>query len=175
MKLLSRIIDAGCRICDVLACVGLFAICAFIFAQVVARMFGGIVPSALELASFSMAAMTFLGLAGTFRAGGHIRVMLAVDCLPPRLRIWAEAFNLALAFVLFCYVCWKTASMVRISYEFGDISMGIVATPLWIPQSSLAIGSGMAAIVLLEELIRLISGGATRFVGEQATGEHHEI
>ncbi|MEI8632394.1 TRAP transporter small permease subunit [Vibrio sp. PP-XX7] len=42
----------------------------------VGRWFGVIIPSSDDFAGFLLAASSFLGLAYTFRAGGHIRVSL---------------------------------------------------------------------------------------------------
>ena len=162
-------IDFGCRVSEVFACIGLFAIAAFILAQIVGRLFGAMVPSAVDFAAFAMAGVTFLGLAGTFRAGGHIRVLLALKALPERPQRAIEVLNVAAATALFGFVTVMTGDMAWVSYQFNDVSIGLVPVPLWIPQLMLVLGSGMATIVLLEELMLLLSGGGTRFTDTAAT------
>ena len=162
-------IDLGCRVSEVLACIGLFAIAAFILAQIVGRMFGAMVPSAVDFAAFAMAGVTFLGLAGPFRAGGHIRVLPALKALPERPQRGIEILNVAAATLLFGFVTVMTGDMTWVSYQFNDVSIGLVPVPLWIPQLMLVVGSGMATIVLLEELVLLLTGGGTRFTDTAST------
>ncbi len=78
-----RLLEALYRLSEFLALLlGLFVL-GVILAQVVGRLLGFVVPSALELAGFATAGLIFLGLAPTLRAGGHIRVGLA-SCGFPR-------------------------------------------------------------------------------------------
>lgn len=156
-------LDLGCRLCLVLACIFLFAIAALVLAQIIGRMFGYLVPSAIDFAAFSMAATTFLGLAPTFRRGQHIRVLLALRLLRPGARRGVEVVNVALGACLFAFVAWKTGEMTWVSYDFGDVSIGMIPVPLWIPQMALCFGSAMAAAVLLDELVRLLDGGTPLF------------
>jgi len=48
------------------------------------------------------------------------------------------------------------------SHEFEDVSQGIDATPLWIPQLSMAIGTVVLVIALLDDLILTTLGHAPR-------------
>ena len=54
------------------------------------------IPAGDDLASWSMAAMAFLGLAHTFRSGEMIRVGLITDRLRGLRRWWFEMFSLVI-------------------------------------------------------------------------------
>ena len=56
------------------------------------------------------------------------------------------------------YLAWFIGKMVVVSYEFGDVSEGLDATPLWIPQLPMAIGAGILAIALCDRFVAVLRG-----------------
>ena len=50
--------------------------------------------------------------------------------------------------------------MVLESHEFEEISQGVDATPLWIPQLSMAFGSVVLLIALIDDLVLTTLGRA---------------
>lgn len=105
-------------------------------------------------------ATTFLALAHTLNRGAHVRVTLFLTLLG-RYKFFAELVGLAVSAgigVWFSWYCWTT---VYDSYQFGDLSEGLDATPLWIPQLSMAIGFTLFAIAVCDHLIRLMVTGHT--------------
>jgi TRAP-type C4-dicarboxylate transport system permease small subunit len=57
----------------------------------------------------------------------------------------------------FSFYCWRT---VFDSYRFGDLSEGLDATPLWLPQLSMAIGATLLALAVCDHFVRLIVTGS---------------
>src|SRR5512145_2012891 len=109
--------------------------------SIVSRLAHFHVPGTDGYAGFLMAAAGFLALAHTLKRGEHIRVTLLISALNPRwkrgLELWALAAASALALLFAGYSCklaWQ-------SYAFNDVSTGIDATPLWIPQLAMAAGT----------------------------------
>src|SRR3546814_3848207 len=88
-----------------------------------------------------MAASAFLALAYTFVCGGHIRVELVLAKFTGRRRRWAELWCLAVGTFLAGYLAWFSVKMVRVSHMLGDVSESADATPLWIPQTAMAVGA----------------------------------
>ena len=129
-------------------------ICMVVSAQVglnlIGRLFGPgysyTIPSYADFAGFFLAAASFLALARTLTAGGHIRVSLLLQALGPRPRLAAELFSLALGGGLSGYACWFMLRLNLESWRYGDLSFGIVAIPIWIPQ--LAVSAGLAILTL---------------------------
>lgn len=117
---------------------------------------------ATEAAGLCLAASIFLGLAHTFRQGSHVRISLLTNKLPPRLKHGAEIFNCLQGSVVVGFLAWQMILFARQSYEFHDVSPGLLAMPMWIPQGGAAIGITALAIGLLDELIWLVQGGAPR-------------
>jgi TRAP-type C4-dicarboxylate transport system permease small subunit len=109
-------------------------------------------------AGYCMAAAAFLALAHTLKRGEHIRVTLLLDHVAPRARhaleLWSHAAGLLCAVLL----AWFSLHLAWQSFRFNDISQGTDATPLWIPQSGMALGSAIFAIALADELLAVLRG-----------------
>ena len=108
------------------------------------------IPSYAEFAGFFLAAASFLALAYTLNKGGHIRVTLVLQFLPQKARLVFEVAGLFVCAITAIYATWFMGKLALDSYSFGDMSPGIIAIPLWIPQSSLVIGLGVFAIALTD-------------------------
>ena len=120
------------------------------------------VPGIDAYAGYLMAGCGFLALAHTLKRGEHIRVTLLVNALRggPRkaLELWAlgMAALLALLFAFYsCRLAWQ-------SHLFHDISTSNDATPLWIPQLGMAVGTVVFAIAFLDELVLELRGQRVR-------------
>ena len=109
-------------------------------------------------AGYCMASAAFLALAHTFKRGEHIRVTLILDHLGGKgnraLELWCHGSGLLLAGLL----AWFSLRLVWQSYQFNDISQGNDATPLWMPQLGMAIGSLVFLIAMGEDLVNVMRG-----------------
>ncbi|TYL46613.1 TRAP transporter small permease [Marinomonas sp. IMCC 4694] len=129
-----------------------------LLAQIVGRLLGFIVPSAEDFAGYALAASTFLGLAYTFREGGHIRVTLVIERFSPLPRKIQEATILILSFALLCYLSYACSYMVYESYIYEEVSYGYIPVPLWIPQVPVAVGVIALNLAILDALIMVLKG-----------------
>jgi TRAP-type C4-dicarboxylate transport system permease small subunit len=110
-------------------------------------------------AGYCLAAGSFLAMGYALRRGDHIRVTLIVGRLRGRARYWMEVLCLAVAALLSAYFAWFSARLVWGSYTYHDISQNVDATPLWIPQLSMAIGLLGLAIAFAEQLVVTLRTG----------------
>jgi hypothetical protein len=53
--------------------------------------------------------------------------------------------------------------MVVTSYKLHDVSQGLVAVPLWIAQSGMALGVAVLFIAIVDDLIVALRGGTTSY------------
>lgn len=160
------------RLCAGLAALAVATICLLTLASSIGRAFGVVVPSANELAGYAMAAASFLALAPTLRAGGHIRVQLLLGALPPAARRWLELWCIAMSLALVGYLAWWSVDLARQSYVFGDVSPGLLPVPLWIPQGLMALGAVTLALGLIEALVDCLRGRTPPHArGEAAAAE----
>ncbi|MBR0567549.1 TRAP transporter small permease subunit [Azoarcus sp. L1K30] len=150
---MRTLLDSLYRLSGALAAVGMVATLLMVSAGIVSRPLGIYLSGTDDYAGYCMAACGFLALAYTFKHGEHIRVSLLIERVGPRLRRAMEWFSLAAASAIAIMLAWYAVRLVWQSHEFEDISQGIDATPLWIPQLSMAIGSVVLVIALLDDLI----------------------
>lgn len=135
--------------------------------------FNYVAGSADEFAGYCMAASAFLALAATFGRGEHIRVTLVLERFSGTGRRILELWCLGLATLLSGYLAWYMVNNCYVSWKLGDMSTGLVATPLWIPQTGLAIGSVVFFVAVLEKLI-VVARGGTWVVEVSAQDSHME-
>ncbi|GAB3487593.1 TRAP transporter small permease [Marinomonas epiphytica] len=143
------------------------AITLLLLAQILGRMIGFIVPSAEDFAGYALAASTFLGLAYTFREGGHIRVTLVIQRFSSTSRRIQEGAILLLSFALLCFISYSCIYMVYESYIYEEVSYGYIPVPLWIPQVPVAVGAIALNLAVLDALISV-------FQGKQPSYSQHE-
>ena len=111
-----------------------------------------------EIAGFLLAAATFLALAGSLKAGAHIRVTLALSFMPAAARHVAEIIALSVATVCAGWAAWFLGTLAFDSWRFNELSIGIIPIPLWIPQAATFAGAALVAIAFADELLRVLRG-----------------
>lgn len=141
-----------------LAALFLVGLLVMVVLSIMSRQLHFHVPGTDAYAGYLMAASGFLALAHTLKRGEHIRVTLILAALSGRwkkgLELWSLAFASALT-AMFAYYCCRLAWQ---SNAFHDISTSSDATPLWIPQIAMAVGTVILAIAFLDELVLEIRG-----------------
>lgn len=164
---MRRVLDRLYALSGGLAAAAICGICLIVAAQVtlnlVARIGGPgwslTIPSYADFSGYLLATASFLALAHTLRAGGHVRVTLLVHNLPRPARLACEAAALALALAASLYGLYYLVALVEESHRFGDRSHGIVSIPLWAPQSVVAAGLGVFCIALADTLVETLRAG----------------
>jgi len=166
---MRKILDGLYTGSGVLAGVFLVLIGALSLAQISGRVLGFDAYSFDDFAGFCMAASSFLGLAHTYRRNEHIRVALVIDRFEGDTRRLLEILCLAASTFLIGYFAWWAIDMVLTSYEIHDVSQGLVAVPLWLPQGGMALGLAIMTCALLEDLVTVLRRGTPSYlVAEQS-------
>ena len=154
-----------------LAALFMVALLCAVLASVLGRELGFHIRGTDAYAGYLMAAAGFLALAHTLKRGEHIRVTLLLQALAPRARHRFELWALAASSLLAGLVAYYSLRLVWQSRSFNDISTGNDATPLWIPQLGMALGTLILTIALVDELLLEWRGQRVQRGGEAA---HHE-
>ena len=154
-----------------LAALFMVALLCAVLASVLGRELGFHIRGTDAYAGYLMAAAGFLALAHTLKRGEHIRVTLLLQALAPRTRHRFELWALAASSLLAGLVAYYSLRLVWQSRAFNDISTGNDATPLWIPQLGMALGTLILTIALVDELLLEWRGQRVQRGGEAA---HHE-
>ena len=166
-KRLDAIYDAAMY----LAALCMVGVLGMVLASVVGRLFDFNLRGSDAYAGYFMAGSGFLALAHTLTRGEHIRVTLILEHAGVNGKRWLERWSLAVAVVLTLAFAWFSSRLAWQSHAFHDISTGNDATPLWIPQLSMAAGNIVLAIAFIDQFVGELTG--TRVVVKPDTEPAH--
>jgi TRAP-type C4-dicarboxylate transport system permease small subunit len=138
------------------AAIFLILIAVFILIGISSRMFGFYIRGLAEYSGYCMAAASFFALAYTFVEGGHIRITLFLEKLSGLKKKLIEIWCLSIGSFFSGYLAFYFIKMLIISYKFQERSEGADEILIWIPQTSVAIGSIIFSISVFHHLILVI-------------------
>ena len=118
-------------------------------------------------AGYCMAGAGFLALAHTLKRGEHIRVTLILQKLKGVAKHRLEICALFAATLLAALFAFYSIKLSYQSWSFHDISTGNDATPLWIPQLSMAVGTVVLLIAFIDELVLEIRGRRVEQISDE--------
>ena len=160
--------------CGVIAALFLIIILVLIVLQMVARWTSEVFPGAPDYAGYCMAAASFFAFAHALNRGSHIRVSILLNAVSLKWRRVLETWCFAIGTALGWYFCYYAFKAIYWSWKFNDISQGQDATPLWIPQLSMAFGALVFAIALTDHLVHVLYSGAHRIEADMVEQSHGE-
>ncbi|MDH5858297.1 TRAP transporter small permease [Lampropedia aestuarii] len=150
-----------------LAGLSMVGVLVMVLLTIVSRLFSFSAPGTDAYAGYAMAGAGFMALASTLKKGEHIRVTLVLGMLKGGPRKGLELLALSIAVLLSGFLAFYSARLVWESYQFNDISTGIDATPMWIPQLVMAVGTLIFFIAFVDEwVLELLNKGRSTDAGE---------
>ena len=152
-------LDGMYRLCGALAAVFLVIMLSVIVAQMVLRWLGISFGGATGYAGYCMAAATFLALGYALNSGAHIRVTLILNMSSTHRRRWLDIWCLGVSTILGWYFAFYALRANYWSWKLNDISQGLDATALWIPQLAMSAGAIVLATALTDNLWSLLWHG----------------
>ena len=152
---LRKPLDGLYKLAGAISAICLVAILVIITLQVAARALGINFPGSTDYAGYMMAAASFMAFAYTLNRGGHVRVGLLLGLFGER-RYLVDTLCHLIGTIFSCLLAWHACTMVYWSYLLGDISQGQDATPLWIVQTPVAVGSIVLAICFIDNLVSML-------------------
>ena len=164
-----KLLDALYGGCAALAALAMIALLVAVLLSITGRQLGFNVPGIDSYAGFLLAASGFLSLAHTLKRGEHIRVTLLLNALHAKPKRGLELWTLVAGVLLSGLFAFYAGKLAWQSNEFNDVSTGNDATPLWIPQLSMALGAAVLLIAMLDELILELRGRRVMPRSEEAT------
>ena len=131
----------------------LIFVAIFILIGISSRIFGFYIRGLAEYSGYCMASASFFALAYTFVEGGHIRITLFLEKLSGLKKKIIEIWCLTVASFFSGYLSFYFIKMLIISYKFQERSEGADEILIWIPQTSVAIGSTIFFISVFHQFI----------------------
>jgi len=143
-------------------CVAL--ICVLMIWQSIGRELGVSTGAINDIVAWLCAASGFFTMAHAFKHGDFVRVTLLMEKLPARQRRALELVALAIATVAVGYLAWWACAFTFESWRFNELAQGLLPLPIWIPQSSFALGSILLWLAVVDELVIVARGGVPTYV-----------
>ena len=141
-----------------LAALAMIGVLVMVLTSIIGRLLHFHLQGTDAYAGYSMAAAGFLALAHTLKKGEHIRVTLLIGRLQGSARRAMEMWSLSVAVLLAALFAYYACRLVWQSHEFNDMSTSNDATPLWIPQLSMAVGAVILLIAFVDEWVLELLG-----------------
>ena len=146
---LNRIYDSAAALAALFMC----AMLMMVLLSIIGREFNFHIRGTDAYAGYCMAASGFLALAHTLKRGEHIRVTVLISRFKGGWLKGIELWALGMASLLACLLAYYSIRLSWQSFTFHDISTGNDATPLWIPQIAMALGTLILAVAFVDEFI----------------------
>ena len=146
------------RLLLLLAGIAMIGAFVSIMLNILARIFGWNLPGLDGYAGYSIAAALFLALPATLQHNEHIRATLLLDHVSSGTRGRMEAVALVLGTGISLYMAWFAVRLVWVSYTLHDVAPTGDATPMWIPQLSMALGCIGFAVAFVDALWARFTG-----------------
>ena len=141
LKSLDKNLNKIYKISGYIAAIFLIFVAIFIIIGILSRIFGFYIRGLAEYSGYCMASASFFALAYTFVEGGHIRITLFLEKLSGLKKKALEIWCLSIATFFSGFLAFYFIKMLIISYKFQERSEGADEILIWIPQTSVAIGS----------------------------------
>ena len=157
LKSLDKNLNKLYKFSGYIGAIFLILIAVFILIGISSRIFGFYIRGLAEYSGYCMASASFFALAYTFVEGGHIRITLFLEKLAGTKKKIVEIWCLVLACFFSGFLSFYFIKMLVISYKFQERSEGADEILIWIPQTSVAIGSTIFFISVLHQFILSIN------------------
>ena len=153
LKFLDKNLNKIYKLSGYIAAAFLILVAVFILIGISSRIFGFYIRGLAEYSGYCMASASFFALAYTFVEGGHIRITLFLEKLSASNKWLTEIWCLSIASLFSGYLAFYFIKMLIISYKFQERSEGADEILIWIPQTSVALGSTIFFISVLHQFI----------------------
>ena len=109
-----------------------------------------------EFSAYMLVGLSYLGLAYTWRNGGHVRITLLVSRLPVKAASWIRLFVLILIFIFMIGITHAGWKMIVYARQIDLRSDTWLIFPLFWPQLTVFIGFLLLTLTLPLEIARVI-------------------
>jgi TRAP-type C4-dicarboxylate transport system permease small subunit len=150
---MRKILDALYTGSAWLAALFMIGVLVMVLLSMLGRMFQFYIPGTDAYAGYAMAGAGFLALAHTLKSGEHIRVTLIIGKLTGGARRGMELWSLSVAVLLAALLAVYAWRLAWQSHVYRDISTAADATPLWIPQILMGLGTTVLLIAFIDEWV----------------------
>ncbi len=107
-----------------------------------------------EFSAYMLVAVSYLGMAYTWRQGGHVRVTVLVSRLPPRAAGWLRFIGLILVFIFMIELDRVSYKMIAYALQINLRSSTWLMFPLFWPQLAVFIGFVLLTFLVVIDIAK---------------------
>jgi TRAP-type C4-dicarboxylate transport system permease small subunit len=107
-----------------------------------------------EFSAYLLVALSYLGLAYTWRQGGHVRITILVTHLSSRIACWVRFVGLILIFIFLVGLSQSGWKMILYARKMDLRSETFYTFPLFWPQLTVFVGFVLLTLQVLIDIIR---------------------
>lgn len=121
-----------------------------IVADVVRRVITGrSIPGMVEMVETFMAVEVFLGLAHAEATGVHVRMSLATNAMPFRVRRAVKSLGMFVCMIGSVWFAWASTLRAIEATAVGEVKPGLLRFPVWPARWAIAVGFGVLVVEYL--------------------------
>jgi TRAP-type C4-dicarboxylate transport system permease small subunit len=109
-----------------------------------------------EFSAYLLVAISYLGLAYTWRQKGHVRITIFVSRFPAKFSSWLRLITLTLNFIFLLALSQTGYKMIAYALQINLRSSTWLTFPLFWPQLTVFIGFVLLTLLLMVEVVRAI-------------------
>jgi len=109
-----------------------------------------------EFSAYMLVALSYLGLAYTWRQGGHVRISILVSRFPSRVSSWVRLISLIMVLIFLIGLDQAGYKMIMYALKINLRSSTWLTIPLFWPQLTVFIGFILLTLLLVAEIARTI-------------------
>ena len=117
-----------------------------------------------DVVAWLCAAAAFFAMAHAFKHGDFVRVTLLFEQLGAVAQRRLELVCLSIAAISVGYLAYWANRFTYDSYVFHDMAQGLLPIPIWIPQSTFAVGAILLFVAVIDELVIVVRGARPSYV-----------
>lgn len=106
-----------------------------------------------ETSIYMCIAIGFLGLAYALKNDAHFSITILTDHLTPKNRSRFKIFTSFAGILYSAVFVVKGYENAKFSFDIGDVSTGLLATPLWIPWTLVPIGGLLLGLQFFNKML----------------------
>jgi TRAP-type C4-dicarboxylate transport system permease small subunit len=110
-----------------------------------------------EVGGYLLVALTFLSMSVAESHGGFHRVEFVQMRLSPRMRLISQIVFELMSLAASTLVTWQLIRLAMNSYRSEDVAPTPLATPLWMPQTSMGIGMALLCLALVRTIMAKVA------------------
>lgn len=160
------------HVCGVIAGTITFLVMWLVVANALLRFgFNAPIAGAFELTESALPLMIFLALALTQHQGGHIRVVLLTQSMPPRLARALEVAAALLGAAFFAWCAWAAWGFAMKSLAINEQEWGSIRFPIYPVKFAICFGLTLLSIQFVLDALAAALAAQTTESDEEAAEE----